>query len=737
MRTEYTFCRICECLCGLKVTLDGNRVANIEPDREHPATEGHACVKGLRQHRIYESPDRLRHPLKREGSGFTRISWEQALGEIGDRVRALRAAHGPESIGMYVGTATGFDMIHPAFAQGFMTGIGTKQMYSPHTQDCANKFAVAHHLYGFPFTQPFPDIARTKFLVIVGGNPAVSKFSFLQLPHPMKKIKAVVERGGRVIFIDPRRTESARAAGEHIFIRPDTDVFFYLSFLRELFERDAIDREKTAAFMEGLEGLRGVVGPWTPERTAEVTGIAARTLRDIVSGYLAADGAALYSSTGVNMGRNGALAFWLQEAINAVTGNLDRSGGTLVGRGIVPFERMGKKRGLLLRKDRSRIGGFASVSDCFPGGVLADEILTPGQGQIKALFCTGGNPLNTMANSARLRGAFEKLELLVSADIFLNETASLAHYVLPVTTFFEMPGIPFIFPLFCGLQYRPYLQATRAILEPDGEQRHPMEVYTALARACGAPLFGSRAVQALMDLNTRALRSKIFRGIALTPERMLGLILRSGGQPGFRKLLRHPHGLLRPPHEEGSFLGKRVVTDNGRINLAPRHFVERIASLDGVYADELKNRGLLKLITKRAVRTHNSWMHNLEEFVSGENSTNYLYMHPADAGDAGLAEGDYADVSSATGSVRVPVRLLEDLMPGTVALPHGWGHQPARGLSVAAATRGVNVNLLAADGPDSLDPLSGMAHLTGIPVKVKPAGGPHDPTSWSGIAESK
>ncbi len=735
MKTEYTFCRICECLCGLKVTLDDNRIAKIEPDKEHVATEGHACVKGLKQHLIYESADRLRHPMKRDGAEWKRISWEQALHEIGRKIKELRGEHGPDSIGMYVGTATGFDILHPAFAQGFMTGIGTKQMYSPHTQDCANKFAVAHHMYGFPFTQPFPDILNTKFLIIVGGNPSVSKFSFLQLPHPVKKLQSIVERGGRVIFIDPRRTESARAVGEHVFIRPDTDVFFYLSFLREIIIRDRIDRGRVAEFMDGFDKVREIACPWTPERTAEVTGIAPDTLRDLVSGYVEADGAALYSSTGVNMGRSGALAFFFQEVINAITGNLDRFGGTLVGRGIAPFEKLGKKHGFLLRKDRSRIGDFASVSDCFPGGVLADEILTPGPGQIRALFCTGGNPLNTMANSARLRDAFKKLELLVSVDIFLNETASLAHYVLPVTSFFEMPGVPFIFPLFCGLQIKPYLQATRALLDRDGEQRHPFEVYTELSRASGVRLFGSAVAQAIMNINISALRSKVFKKLALTPERMLSLLLRLCGQPGFKKLLSRPHGHLRPPHGENNFLGERVVTANGRVNLAPAHFIDAAKELDARYDEELKNRGKLKLITRRAVRTHNSWMHNLEEFVSGENRTNYLYMHPEDAGKAGLAEGAFADVSSTTGTVRIPVKYLSELMPGTVALPHGWGHQPARGLSVASKTRGVNVNLLSADGPQNLDPLSGMSHLTGIPVTVKPAEGPHDPASWSGIAE--
>ncbi|MEO1273699.1 MAG: molybdopterin-dependent oxidoreductase, partial [Myxococcota bacterium] len=273
-------------------------------------------------------------------------------------------------------------------------------------------------------------------------------------------------RGGRLFIVDPRRTETARAAGEHLFIRPGTDVFFYLSFLREVLERGHIDRAQVERHMTGFAHLKPLADPWTPERTAQVTGIAPDQLREMVEAYCTADGAALYCSTGVNMGGQGALAFWLQEVINAITGNLDRRGGTLVGQGVLDFPRFGVNNGLLVSQHTSRIGGFETVNDSFPGGVLADEILTPGPRQVRALFVTGGNPLMTMPNSKRLREAVQTLDLLVVLDIFLNETASEAHYVLPTTSPFQRPDLPFLFPLFLGMQSRPYLQATRPIVPP-------------------------------------------------------------------------------------------------------------------------------------------------------------------------------------------------------------------------------------------------------------------------------
>ncbi|MBL8919311.1 MAG: molybdopterin-dependent oxidoreductase [Myxococcaceae bacterium] len=732
--THSTFCRICEALCGLQVTVEDNRVVEIHPDAEHVATRGFSCPKGLKQHRLYGSPDRVKWPMKRLGQRWERVTWAQALEEIGNKVKQLRRDLGPDSIAMYVGTAAGFGVLHPVFAQGFMTGVGSRSMYASATQDCSNKFAVANLIYGFPFTQPFPDLDHMRCLIIVGANPVISKWSFLQVPNPARTLQELKARGGRVIVIDPRRTETARVAGEHHFIRPDTDPFFYLAFLSELERQGGVDRERASKQAEGLDEVLALARPWTPERCELVTSLPAATLRELVRVFRTSKGAALYSSTGVNMGSNGSLSFWLQECINLLSGNLDRRGGTLVGRGVIDFPAFGKKNGVLTRTDRSRIGDFGSVNDAFPGGLLADEILTPGARQVRALFVTGGNPLITMANAGRLKKAFESLELLVTLDLFRNETGSLAHYVLPATSPFERPDLPFIFPLMLGLQRNPYLQATRALVEPTDEQRDEASIYLELCRASGVNLFGSAAAQRLFE-SMMAVHSRLHRSgrlRALPQEALLSLLLRLTGQPAFDALADdHPHGKLRDAHASDDFAETRVLTATRKIQLAPQPLLDAARKLEGVFEAEKALAGELKLITKRAVQTHNSWTHNAEEFV--HEKTNHLYLHPSDAEARGITDGALVDVSTDTATVRLPAKLLGDLMPGTVALPHGWGHQHATGLSIASKTRGVNVNLLAADGPDRLERVSGMAHLTGFVVEVKPAAGPQDPSSWSGL----
>ena len=733
-QTHQTFCRICEALCGLEVDVENERVVAIRPDGDHVATRGYACVKGLNQHRMYDSPDRLRYVLRRSKDGLVPTSWSESLTEIGNKIRSLQATYGKNTVAMYVGTAAGFGVLHPVFAQGFMDAIGSRSMYASASQDCSNKFAVAQHMYGFAFTQPFPDLDHTECLIIVGANPAVSKWSFGQVPNPAKRLKGLVQRGGRLYIVDPRRTESAKTAGTHVAIRPGTDVFFFLSFLHEVLTRKYFDRGHIDTYMKGFDALTEIAEPWSPERTAPVTRVAAATLRRLVQDYLTARGACLYSSTGVNMGGHGALSFWLQEVINAITGNLDRRGGTLVGRGVIDFPRFGKKRGILGRPDRSRVGNFPSVNDAFPGGTLADEILTPGPGQIRALFVTGGNPLLTMPNSNRLREAFRELELLVVLDIQPTETASMAHYVLPCTSPLQRPDLPFIFPLMLGLQTEPYLQATRALVPPQGDQRDEASIYLDLCRAAGVGLFGSPIAQTILEMSrdlNRTVRGDLAFG--LPQEGLLDVLLRLCGQGGFRRLLKHPHGRQRTPHEPGDFLGQRVVTDDGRINLTPAVLVERARHLQDDFARELEVANELKLITKRQVKTHNSWTHNLPDFVHGFGHTNRLYMHPADAADRGLNAGDLVDVRSQAGQVRVPLATTDDLSRGTVALPHGWGHQAAKGLSVASRTTGVNANVLAADGPDNLDPISGMARLTGIIVTVTAAAGPLDGSDWTGM----
>ena len=723
-RTEYTFCRICEATCGLRATIEGDRVVALEPDREHVASKGYSCIKGLRYHEIHHSPDRLRVPLKRVGDRFEEITWAQALKEIGEKTRQLVKDHGGDSVSAYLGNPISFSLLPPILTAAFLQGLGSRNLFQTGSQDCNNKFAAAERLYGFPFIQPFPDIDKTKCLIIIGSNPAVSRGSFVQLPDPVRRLKAIETRGGRVFHVNPRRTETAKQLGTQVFIRPDTDVYFLLSFLNEVLCRGGADADRVRRYMRGFEALRKVAEPWPPERTAEITGVSADTLRSMVGTYLEAEGAALHLSTGVNQGSHGTLAFWIQEAINAITGNLDRPGGTIVGHGFIKdFPKLARKGGHTMRKDLSRVGRLPSVADTFPAGLMADEILTPGKGQVRALFCLSGNPLLTVPNTnGRLEVALKALELLVVIDIFRNETANHAHYILPGTSAFQRPDLPFVFQSLMGVQPIPYAQYTDELVPLDGEQRDETMILLQLARACGSTLFGSGAANGFIGAWLGLGRVPLLgRWLGLTPKRFLGLMARAFRLGSLDSLRKEPHGRLLHPYEGGDFLGERVVTDDGLIDLAPEDLVAAAKRLEGVFKTELAKRNKLKLISKREQHSHNSWLHNHPRFVEGKRSTNYLYMNPEDAARVGVEQGAMVEVRSSVATVKLPVQLTDEMMVGAVALPHGWGHEDADGLSVASKTTGVNVNLLAADGPDDLEYFSGMAKLNGIWVDVTPA----------------
>lgn len=738
IETKKTFCRICEASCGLIADIEDGKIINLAPNKEHIGTQGFACMKGLNQHKMYDSPDRLKYPLKRVGESFERISWSQALAEIGNKVKQLRQQD-KNSISMYVGTAAGFSILHPIFAEGFMQGVGSHNVYSSATQDCANRFATSTEMYGFPFHSPFVDLDHVKCMIVVGTNPVVSKWTFLQVAHPVKRLKEVVKRGADLIFIDPRKTESASLGTGYHPIRPNTDVFFFLSFLHELFLQDGIDHSAVKKHMSGLEAIKRLAQAWPAEVTEQVTTIPADQLKQLVQTYIKAGASAIVTGTGVGMGKNGTLAHWLAECINAVSGNLDKKGGLLVGEGIFDFASFAEKNGLFSRDIRSRVGSFQQLNGAFPGGILADEILTPGEGQIKALFVSGGNPLLSMPNSERLKSALESLEMLVITDIYLNETASIADYVLPATSPLQRPDLPFIFPLFLGMQSKPYLAATQAIVEPDAEQRDESSIYLDLAIASGINLFDSPFLQVIFRIMAfcNKFSFKHRKTIPGVPQRfIMDCLLRFTGHGRFKDMLQYSNGKPWQGAQAGTLLGQRVKTKDGILQLAPDMFLQQSDILPRAFDDEINSlkQGELRLITKRVHSTHNSWTQNIEELTHGKmGHSNYLYMHPQDALAHELKEGDAADITSQTGSIRLAVKFLNELMPGTVAVQHGWGHQQAKGLSVASAIAGANVNILASDGPNNVEKVSGMAHLTGIPVKVTAAPMAINTTSWSGI----
>lgn len=713
METKLTFCSLCESFCGLEVDVEDNRIRDIRPDEQHVVSTGYACVKGTKFDSIQHSPDRVTAPLKRIDDRWQEITWNQALEEIGAKIKAIIKRDGPQAFGNFVGAPGGSNLMSPIFRGEFYKGIGSNRMYGTGTCDTMNKFRVNGDMYGSPMRLAYPDVDHTNFMMILGANPNVSGNTLYHLPRSRDRFAGIIARGGRVVWINPRRVESART-GEHLFIRPDTDVYFLAAFCNEIFRRDAIDHELVSRTMKNLGALRSAVAPWTAERQAQVTGISAATLGELVDAYLAADGAALNMATGVNQGRSGTLCYWLLECISAITGNFDRQGGNLIGEGIIDFA-LQAKDDPVLKLGFHRSDDLPSVSGQQPAALLADDILN---GEVKGLFVEASNPLLAVPNPGnRLEQALGELELLVCIDWFRNETGNLAHYILPAATWMERPGMPYALQSFAGCTPTPYLYAADNVLKPPPEVREEWWMYTRLADMFGVTLMGNRFISGFFKLAARLAHTPL--GIISVPKVLISGMLKQSGQPDFRAMLKnHPHGLRLPDNPGGNFLGTpRVLTDDALVDLGPPDFVSTFnKQVEILFNDELNNLGKMKLIGKREVKRMNSSSANSPRLV--KETTNYAYISPADAEKLGVVDLDYVDITSAVDRISIPVKVSDEMMPGVVAVPQCWGHEKADGLPHAQRHPGVNSNFLAGDGYDSVEKLSGMAHLSGILVDM-------------------
>ncbi len=715
-----TFCRICEATCGLQVDVDveKNRIVDIQPDPDHVVSKGYACVKGTRYAATQHSPDRLLNPMKRIGSEWHDISWDQAIREIGAKLGELIAKRGPQTAGHFVGSAGGANLLAPMFRGAFFAGLGSKRMYGTGTCDTMNKFRVNEDMYGSPMRLAHPDVEHTEFMMILGANPAVSGNTLYHLPRATERFREVVKRGGRVVFVNPRRIETA-VAGEHLFIRPDTDVYFLAAFVNELIQTGGVDHKRVEAHMKNFEGLAKTVQAWTPERQAEVTGISAETLRDLVRTHGEARGAALYMATGVNQGRSGTLCFWLLESINAISGNLDRRGGTLMGKGLVDMaEQVTHDPQMMTSYDRG--DDLPTVSGQQPAGMLADDILNDRDDRVTALIVEASNPVLACSNpDGRLDEALASLELLVSIDLFRNETGDLAHYVLPATTWMERPEVPYALQSLAGCCTTPYMIYVDAVLDPPPGVRHEWWMFTRLADEMGVTLFKNKAVSAAAKMAARVAYTSLGKRLP-GPELLIDGMLKGGGLPGRKEMVeKHPHGILLPENPGDNFLGtERVLTHDGKIDLAPAPYVSTFeAKLEGLFEEEKKNADRIKLIGIRQMKRMNTSSANSPALV--RETTNYAYLSVEDADRIGVTNDDIVEVESRFGKIEIPVRITNEMMPRTIAIPQCWGHKKAGGLKHAAEHPGVNSNLLAGDGPENIEQLSGMSHLSGILIDVR------------------
>jgi formate dehydrogenase len=715
VQEKVTFCRICEPLCGMVATVEDGRLTQLRPDDDHPLSRGSACPKGIAMTGVQNDPDRVLYPMRRTGGPgeFERTTWEQAMSDIAGRMRTTISRNGPQSVAWYMGNPGAFSYSHVLWAKGFLDGIGSRHYYSAGSQDVNNRFAASAMLYGSPLVVPIPDLRRTRFLLMLGANPLVSHGSVLSAPRVREQLFEIVERGGRVVVVDPRRTETARNF-EHLPIRPDGDAWLMLSMLNVLFEEGLVDERYVATRTAGAEQLEKWAAGFAPEQTEAITGVPAQQLREITRAFAAADGAAAYGRTGSCLGRFGTVVSYLLDCVNAVTGNLDRPGGAVFGRPAIALDKIAEIAGLATYgKYRSRIGGYPDVLGNMPATLLPKEITTPGDGQIRAFFVSAGNPVLSVPDGNALEQALGELDLMVSLDFYINETNKHADYILPSTTWLEREDVPVAL---MGFFTTPFIQLSEAVVEPSGEARQEWEVIDDLSKRIGIAPYSVRPLRILAKL-----------GYRIKPRTLVDVFLRIGPSGDWfglkpsglslRKLAKRPHGVVIDDQIATGVIEEKLRHKDKRVHLDEPAIEREIERLGG--ATEVKSDFPLRLIGMRELRSHNSWMHNAPLLMRG-GRTQALRINPDDATTAGVEDGDTVRISSQAGAIEAPAIVTDEMTEGTVALPHGWGHKG--GWKLANEAGGVNVNLLAPSDPDGLERLAGMAFLNGIPVRVELVG---------------
>ena len=689
-----TFCRVCEPACGLIAEVEDGELRKLRPDKSNPLTRGFACNKGIAGVDIHRDPDRVNHPLRRTAEGtFERVSWDEAISETAERLQSVLDRHGPNALARYVGNPNAFNTLANPAIRAFFTQLGAHRSFSAGTQDCANKFAGSEAVFGSSTVHPIPDLTHTDFFLSFGANPRVSHGSFWSIANPLREISAVVSRGGRVVHVNAREIETPdRNAGETLLIRPDTDVYLLAALLCEIDRIGGFDEAVVAEHGKHVDELRAFVSRYPAERVASATGIDADAIRRLASDFSSAPSASVHMSTGVNMGRQGTLAYWLLHMLSFVTGNLDRRGGNILSVGFYPSASAGRRR----FEESFRDSEFGTLrKGGLPGNLLPD-LIERSDDPIRAMFVVAGNPVLSIGGEARLRAAMERLELVVVVDLYRNATAEYADFILPATDPFERADINITG---LGLQYEPGIQFSDAVVAPRGERREEWWIMGRLAQVLGlkSPLDHDDPEAVLWSRIDHMLDAQ---GLGLDEVRERKHIVLDGLTPG-------------------SFFTDQIQTDDARVDCCPEAFVDAIERC-AAQLDQLDAEGpaRLKMITRRDPFMHNSWYANLERMKRRDRDRNYLYISEGDAESRGLRAGQRVRLHNEWGEIEVELRFDDALGRGTVALTHGWGNDRTPGMRVAARTPGVNQNVLLPSGEGSFDPLSSQAFMTGIPVEI-------------------
>ncbi|MBA2764092.1 MAG: molybdopterin-dependent oxidoreductase [Thermoleophilaceae bacterium] len=745
-RVSYATCPLCEATCGLEITTRGEAVVKIRGDEQDVFSHGFICPKGASIGALHSDPDRVTTPLRKNASGtFEPVSWEAAFREIDERLTPLLAERGRNAAAVYLGNPSAHGFSSLVYGRGFTKALGTRNVFTASTVDQMPKQVAVGLMFGAGLSVPVPDIDRTDYLMILGANPMASNGSLLTAPDMRGRMRALRARGGRLVVVDPRRSRTAEEADEHVFIRPGGDAFLLAAMAHVIFEEGLDDLGTVGSHVSGLEDARAACARFAPGAVESACGVDAERIARLARELAAAERAAVYGRIGTCTQEFGTLASWLVDVLNTITGNLDRKGGAMFPKAAVgqtnSSGKAGSGRGVDLGRWHSRVRGAPEAFGELPAVCMAEEIETEGEGQVRALFTVAGNPVLSTPDGERLARALDSLDLMVSLDIYVNETTRHADFILPGPSPLRRSHYDIAF---YQLSVRNIVNYSPPVLEPEPEL--PDEWVTLLRLMGIAAGQGPDAdVEALDDFVAGAAAQREVSNSASAvagrepagllgdleprrgPERLLDLMIRCGPfGDGFgartdgplltlAKLEDAPHGIdlgaLEPRVPE------MLRTPSGKIELAPAPILADMERMAAAF-DRYRN-GSLVLIGRRQLRSNNSWMHNVAPLVRGKDRCT-LWVNPTDAERIGLSETGFARVRNETGDIELPVEITDAIMAGVVSIPHGWGHDlEGVELSVAREHAGVNSNLLA--GTDLLDPLSGNAVLNGIPVELEAA----------------
>ena len=729
MGTHYRTCPLCEATCGIVVETEGSEIRSIRGDKDDPFSRGYICPKAHGVKALSDDPDRLRAPLVRVGGELAPAAWDDAMRIAIDRLAAVRAAHGPDSIAIYLGNPTAHSLDLMLYGPVLIRALGTKQRYSASSADQLPKMVSAALMFGGGLTIPIPDLDRTDRLLILGGNPRASNGSLMTAPDVPGRLDAIVARGGKVVVIDPRRSETAAKASEHHAIRPGTDALFLLAIVHVLFAEDLVRLGRADGMIRGLDEVRAIAARFAPERVAAACGIDADTIRRLAREHAAAPSAACYGRIGTTCQAFGTIASWAVDLVNVLTGNLDRAGGAMFTTPAVLPGRHKRRSDARFGRFTSRARGLPEMFGELPIAALADEIEG---GAVRALVTVAGNPLSSAPNAGRLADAVASLELRVAIDPYVNETTRLADVILP-------PPPPLARASYDVALYQLAVRNVAKFVPAVSADGAPAEWEIALGLAKGLMGMAAAPIGAADDVVARELVRRELDGANLAidadgvmralgdrrgPDRLIDFLVRVGpygdrfgaarGGLTLDALLAQPHGVDLGPLAPS--LPDVLKTADGLIDLAPALVTGDLARLEATLDAAPPE---LVLIGRRHLRSNNSWMHNLPALIKGPARCTLL-VHPRDASRLGLADGGRARVASRVGEVIAQVEISDEIMPGVVSLPHGFGHdRPGMRTAVAQQYAGVNVNVLSDDA--HLDVPSGNAAFNGVPVTITSA----------------